>query len=236
MMRKISLLALLVFACWLPAQEAGQDETDGSIPELAQFHEVIYPLWHTAFPAKDYQMLRDLIPDIQAHVERLEKAALPGILRDKAGKWQEGIAELRRIAGEYALAAAENRNEALLAAAEALHAQFEKLVRIIRPALPEVEEFHKVLYTVYHRHLPARDIASIRAVAADLETKAAALARAALPPRRSDKQEAFAAAGAKLQAECRALAVALQGGDETTVLGAVETLHRAYRELENIFD
>ncbi|MDP2366053.1 MAG: hypothetical protein Q8M94_20055, partial [Ignavibacteria bacterium] len=57
-------------------------EVTSSVQELSDFHEVIYPMWHTAYPNKDYALFKQLLPDVNAGVEKIYAAKLPGILRD----------------------------------------------------------------------------------------------------------------------------------------------------------
>ncbi len=47
----------------LLAQEMA-GETKSEIPELTAFHEVIFEIWHTAYPAKDTKTLTGLVPRI----------------------------------------------------------------------------------------------------------------------------------------------------------------------------
>ena len=44
--------------------KAANAETESSIPELAAFHEIIFPIWHTAYPAKDIAALQSYVPKI----------------------------------------------------------------------------------------------------------------------------------------------------------------------------
>ena len=82
----------------------------------------------------------------------------------------------------------------MLDAAEVLHAKYEMLVRTIRPVLKEMDEFHKVLYVVYHKDLPAKNWEAIRAAAPDLKAKAEAVTQAKLSTRLEPKAETFAKA------------------------------------------
>ena len=37
------------------------EETDARVPELEEFHSVIFRVWHEAWPAKDYALLKELL-------------------------------------------------------------------------------------------------------------------------------------------------------------------------------
>ncbi|MEE8605830.1 MAG: hypothetical protein V3S65_10660, partial [Candidatus Aminicenantaceae bacterium] len=114
------------------------EETESTVKELSEFHEIIYPIWHTAYPEKDYAALREFVPEVNRLAKNVFDAKLPGILRDKKAKWDEGMAQLKKTVEDYNKAAAGEDDQALLDAAEALHAKFEMMIRLIRPVLKEI--------------------------------------------------------------------------------------------------
>jgi hypothetical protein len=221
----------------LPALSAEQvDEVKATVPELSAFHDVIYPIWHTAYPGKDYAALRGFAAEVRTKAEGIFSAKLPGILRDKQEKWDAGLAEFKAAVESYVALSASGADEALWNAAEVLHDRYEKLVRIIRPPLKEVDEFHQVLYVVYHRHLPGKDAASIKAAAPVLSEKAEAITRATLPKRHESRQEAFHKAAAELLQSCRDLEKRCEGDGWEEISAAVEALHARYQALEKVFE
>jgi hypothetical protein len=224
-------LVLAAAAIPLTAQE-----TESTVPELSAFHEVIYPIWHTAYPEKDIAMLKSLVPQVDELAAKVYAAKLPGILRDKQAKYDAGLAQFRAAVEAYDAAAKGAGDKALLDAAEALHARYESLVRILRPVLKEMDEFHKVLYVVYHTDLPAKDWAAVRAAAPGLKAKAEAVAAAQLPARLQAKAEAFAKASGELAQAAGVLAGLGDQGDGAALEQAVQRLHARYQELEKIFD
>jgi hypothetical protein len=230
-----AILALCALALVLaaPAAGAGQvQETESTVPELSAYHDVIYPIWHTAYPEKDYAALRSYAPEVKGGAEKIYAAKLPGILHDRQAKWDQGVAELKKNVDAYLAAAAGTDDAALLAAAETLHSRYEILVRIIRPVLKEVDAFHKVLYVVYHTYLPDKDFARIKEVSPDLAAKAEAITKASLPKRLDSKAEAFQKAAADLHEASMALAAS----PDASMAAAVETLHTKYQALEKVFE
>src|SRR5512136_271691 len=120
----------------LLSQEATKDrtsETSATVPALNEFHKVIFKIWHSAWPNKDYDMLTALFPEIERGVTTLANADLPGILREKEAAWRDGVEKLQAIVKEYKVAIEAKQRQPLLDAAEKLHAQYEVLVRVIRP-------------------------------------------------------------------------------------------------------
>ncbi len=220
----------------VPAAAPHVAETSWQVPELFAYHEVIATIWHDAWPAKDVAQLKALLPEVKSGAEKVAGASLPGILRDKESAWNEGVAELQRAVAEYEAAALADDGPRLLAAAEALHARFESLVRTIRPVTKEIDAFHQVLYRLYHHQLDPFDAAAVRATSSQLEEKMAALAAAPLPARLEAKTPAYEAARAELGAGVDAFAAAVATGDETKIKAAAESMHSSYVKLESVFD
>lgn len=230
---------LLVFASLLsidPSAAVGQEELKPEVPALDEFHTVIFKIWHTAWPAGDAQMLADLVPEVRDLGEKLAAAELPGILRDKQAAWEENIADLRSILEEYNSAAVPLDSERILDAAERLHAQYEKLVMLIRPPLPELEAFHAVLYMLYHHYVPDGDKHKIDSCAAELKVRMAALDTARLPERLSGKAADFTKARSSLSSAVSAFVASVGGGEMKEIEAKLETMHTAYQSLEKVFD
>jgi hypothetical protein len=234
----IALLILVLAAGFLVAasQNPQAQETESTVPELDAFHEIIYPIWHTAYPQKDYAALRSYVPQIKSLAEKLYVAPLPGILRDKEAKWKQGLAELKKAVDDYAAAASGTDEEALLKAAEVLHARYEVLVRVTRPVLKEMDEFHKVLYVVYHRDLPGKDYEKIKAATQELILKAEAITKATLPGRLEARKAQFTKAASELYEEAKALGETTKMKSGEAVTAAVEKVHAKYQDLVKVFE
>ena len=224
----------LAFAAGLAAQMS--QEMSSSVPALDAFHEVIMPMWHTAYPAKDYAALRKIAPEVEAGVAKIAAAKLPGMLHEKQAAWDKGIAELKAAAAAYKKAAAGNDDKALLVAAENLHTVYEAQGRIIRPVVAEMDEFHKTLYVVQHTYVPEKKWADVCKASGDLQTKAEALAKATLPKRVEAKAEAFKKESAQLVADAKALVAACKANQPAGIEKATDTLHSRYEGLGKIFE
>jgi len=237
MRRHLFLLpVLLMILITLPAWGMIQHESDAKadVPALNDFHEVIYVIWHEAWPAKDQAKLRSLLPDIEKGATALASAPVPGILHHKEPAWNEGIQALKATVEEYRNAVKTDNNEALLAAAEKLHSNFERLVRVVRPLMKELEDFHSSLYMLYHHYLPSFDLAKIKTSSAELKQKMAVLEAAKLPDRFTSKKQAFDQARQELAAAVAALEPVVQSGDKAKVTQAVEAVHTRYEAAQEV--
>ena len=234
---RVALLLIAVASVAFPAaaQAPKPEEIKSSVPALDAMHEIMLPMWHEAWPNKDYKALAALVPQIDTHVAAITKAELPGILREKAAAWKAGVADLTATAAAYKAAVSSGNNEALLKAAEKLHMQYEGLVKVVRPVLKEMDEFHAALYTLYHYQLKPFDLAKVAQSAGTLKAKMDVLNKAVLPERLKAKTEAFTAQRAALSTAVDALASTIASKDEAKIKAAVEAMHGAYENLEKVF-
>jgi len=229
------LLLLLISPLLLFAQT--QKETKAEVPELKAFHEVIFKLWHDAWPNKNIALMKELIPAIDSHVVKLQKVELPGILRDKKSKWDEKVKLLDTIVVDYKKAAAANDTQKSLDAAEKLHAQYESMVRILRPVLKEIDEFHKVLYPLYHYYMPEYNKEKIKASVLELQVKMDSLKEVTLPEQLRNRVKPYNAKRRQLEKALQYLVkVVKEIDDEKTVKDAINDMHTKYQVLEKVFD
>jgi len=219
----------------LRAQETSR-ETVPNVPALTEFHKVIYKIWHTAWPNKDYDALTAFLPEVEKGTAAIVSAELPGILRDKKAAWEKAVGELRSIVKEYRAAVEAKQKQQLLDAAEKLHAQYEALVRVIRPPLMQLEEFHAVLYMVYHHYMPGESLEKMRASLDPLREKMAALNKAVLPARFKSKEASFTAARKDLDMAVTELSAAVSSNDLGKIKAAVETTHDRYVALAAVLE
>jgi hypothetical protein len=232
------LAAVILFGCTsgFRAYAQSPDETTSSVPALESFHEVIFQIWHEAWPKKNAVLLQQLLPKVEKGISDVAAAKLPGILKDKKTVWDEGVRNLQRAGADYKAAAAAKDDSKLLAAAEDLHRRFEALMRAIRPVLDEMDRFHASLYMLYHHYLPNKDLGKIRTSAAELKQKMTALNDAKLPARWGEKDYEFQVSRALLSQSVEALSASVQSNDETVIKDGVEAVHSKYQALEKIFN
>ncbi len=236
MKRLIIVLVIMLISIPLLAQEK-EHEVNSEVKELSEFHDVIYQIWHTAWPEKNVALLKSFVPDVQKGFDKIAKAKLPGILRDKKGKWDEGVKVLGARVAAYKEASEKDNAQAFLDAAEKLHADYEAMVRIVKPVLKEVDAFHQELYMLYHYYSPNFDVAKIKATAEVMKTKMTDLMNAKLTKRLEPRQAKFDAARNELQGAVLKLnEIAAKSRDKKEITDAVDNLHSKYSDLEAVFN
>lgn len=217
--------------------EDHSSEINSSVPELFNFHEVVYPLWHTAYPNKDYAMFKQLLPDVNAGVEKINSAMLPGILRDKENEWKSGLEKLNISTKNYNKACEKNNEAGMLTSAEELHSNFEMLVRIVKPVTKEVDEFHKILYMIYHHYGPNKNTEELSKAIDDLYLRADELKNCVLPKWATDKKEDFTKAADELYNSTKELKELKDSkAEEKLINGGIDKVHTNYQKLESLFD
>lgn len=211
-------------------------DTVWRVPELDAFHEVMHPIWHDAYPAKDYDALKKYVDEVNTKAKAVYSASLPGIQREKQLKWNGGIIQFKTAVEDYNKYASANENESLLNAAENLHSKYEMLVRVIRPVLKEIDEFHKTLYIVYHDYFPNKSYKKLSKVTDTLIKKAKAITKAKLSARLEPKTEAFNIAASELLSSTKDLKEKVNTNNKVSIDAAVENMHTKYQNLEAIFE
>lgn len=216
--------------------EVTQEELTAAVPELSELHEVVYPLWHSAFPEKDYVLIKELLPQVESLTAKLDAAELPGILRDKQEAWDQGKDYLQSSLKNLKTAVESEDKEEMLKQVEAFHSGYERLVRIIRPVVSELEAFHKEMYRLYHYYAPSYDLEGIRTVVQAMQDKLPPLKQVQLPSRLATKQSEFDSAVQELENRVKELAEAVEKEKKESILEAVEKVHTSYQKTEHIFD
>ncbi len=216
--------------------EISAAEVTAEVPQLDAVHSLMFPLWHDAFPNEDFDTIKELVPQFEPMLTALDSVRLPGILRDKQDRWDEGKTAMMISFDSLKAATEANDAERMLAYTEAFHLGYEQLVRVIRPVVPELEAFHQELYKLYHYYSPANEQTSIREAVNAMAEKVVPLGAAKLPERLADRQAEFEAGVAALGVQVNALSGILEAGDREDVQAAVEALHSAYAAVEAIFN
>jgi len=237
----LTVLILLLFSFNARSQQYQIDssEINWSVPELVKFHDVIYLIWHEAYPSKNITQLKGFVGDIKSAMEGINSAKLPGIVREKEMKWKEGLAEFNKSAQDYYNSAEGTDDQAMLNSAEILHSKFEMMVRILKPVLKEVDEYHKILYVIYHKYTPDKKYNDINNVIDDLISKAEALVN--YPADKLEKKLGAKSEDCKLRAKSLytatvSLKEALKTQNPASIDAAIENMHSKYQNLEKIFD
>lgn len=234
-MKRLAVL-FVIFIFVFPVFAQHEHETSSDVPELTELHEVIYQLWHTAWPEKNISMLKSLLPDIQKGIAKINSVELKGILRDKKPKWEEGLKKLNECFTAYKIAIEKDNAQAILDEAEKLHALYEGLVRVVKPMVKEVDAFHQILYMVYHYYAPEYNYDKIKEAAAEMKVKMKDLLNGQLSKRLESRTEKFNSTRNELNTAVNELNEMIAKGNKENILKSIDNVHTKYQELEKVFD
>jgi heme oxygenase len=129
-----------------------------------------------------------------------------------------------------------NDNEALLKATENLHTAYEQLVRVFAPRVKELENFHLVLYPLWHEALPKKDFKAIIACAPTLQEKMDTLMKVDFPEKFKENVPQFIEKRKALKASVEELIKACNKKDNKKIEEKLDKMHTAYMELDGVFE
>jgi hypothetical protein len=213
-------------------------EITSEVRELSDFHDIIFPMWHEAYPSKDIKALKGFVPGIKAAMAKINSAQLPGILREKETAWKDQLKKFNASADAYYKAAAGNVDTELLTAAEKLHSNYEMMVRVLRPVLKEVDDYHQSLYIIYHKLYPSKKYNEIGSMMDNLIAKADLIVKypvEKLNSRLGAKASQYTSASKELYTATVSLKEVLKGKDDKKKDEAVQNMHSKYQVLESVF-
>jgi hypothetical protein len=235
----LAFILLLSFTAVFSQVKIDSTEITSSIPALTEFHEIIFPMWHNAYPDKDINALKGFVPDIKKSMEAINGSTLPGILHEMDSAWKEQLVKLNKAAENYYKAAENTDEKAILDAAEELHRQYELSFRVIRPVMKEVDEYHQTLYIIFHKLYPEGNYAEIALLSDAFVQKAEAIKSAPqdrIKRRLGDKIADFDKAAEELYIGTLAFRDTMKGNDESKKSDAVNQVHSLYKQLIALFE
>lgn len=243
-MRKITLFSCILFllagtSVAIAQNEEHSAEISTSVPELANFHKIIFPMWHKAYPAKDTATLRNFVPEIKENMAKINAAKLPGILREKEELWKSELAKFNTVAENYYKACESKDMDAILKAAEKFHSAYEGMNRVIKPFVKEMDAYHKTLYVIYHKMLPENQFNEIASVMDQLIAEADAITKFPqdqLAKRLKDNTPKYYTISKELYDATVNVKKVLEDKNNDKSRAAIEQMHTTYQKLESVFE
>jgi hypothetical protein len=219
-----------------PETHQTQEMSKPRLEGLREFHEVLQPIWHMAYAEKDYQAIRDAVPDFKEKMELIQKAELPGFFREKKDDYEKKKETLANAVLDLEEKSKGTDNEALLKSTENLHTGYEQLVRVFAPRVKELESFHLALYPLWHEALPNKDYNAIKASTPVLQEKMNLLMKVELPEKSKEIAPQFIEKRKALKASVDGLVKACEGKNNKKIEEKLDKMHTAYQELDAVFE
>ncbi len=203
---------------------------------LIEFHEVLRPVWHTAYPEKDYQAIKESVPEFRERMEVIQKAELPGFFRERKGEFEKKREALANAVLDLEKKAKGDNNQELLKATEDLHTAYEQLVWFFAPRVKELESFHLVLYPIWHRAFPKKDYDAVIASAPDFQEKMDVLMKVVLSEKFKDISKEFTEKRKALKNSVDEFVKTCNKKDKKKIEEKLTKIHTAYMDLDQVFE
>ena len=207
-----------------------------TVTGIREFHEVLYPVWHDYFPQGDFQSIREAIPEFKRTTKILMEAELPQFYHNVKDHFQDGRKALALSVDKLESVAQTGDDKELAKAVEEMHTAFERMARILAPRIKELEEFHLVLYPLWHQAMPNEDYQAIKSAIPSLEDKTDALISAVLPQRFKGLEPQFLEKREALKQAVHELADVCRKNDDDSIIQKLTQMHQAYMELDQVFE
>lgn len=203
---------------------------------LKEFHEVLYPVWHSYLPKGDYQAIRKAVPAFKKSVEILMKAPLPDFYQHVKDDFESKRQNLVLSVEELDSVAQTGDDKKLENTVENMHSAFEQMARVLAPRIKEIEEFHLVLYPLWHYAMPQKDYPAIKTAIPSLESRMDALMKAQLPESSKNIESQFLEKREALKKTVEELAEVCHNNKDTEIIEKLTRMHEYYRNLDEVFE
>lgn len=203
---------------------------------IREFHQVLYPVWHDYFPQGDFQSIRNAIPEFKRTAKILNETELPQFYHNVKDDFESKRENLASAVDKMESVAQTGNDQELAKAVEEMHTAFERMARVLAPRTRELEEFHLVLYPLWHQAMPNKDYQAIKAAVPSLESKMEALMQAQLSQRFRGIESEFVEKRQALKLAVEDLADVCRQNKDEEIIDKLTQMHDAYRELDQVFE
>ena len=164
---------------------------DKGFDPFGEFHHIMAPVWHEAWPAKDYDAMIAAGPQFETAFEKIA-AMKPEFKSERRKlKFSQLREEFASLVDKFAEAARRNDKETVYELMPDLHDSFEMTASSLLPVhYPEFEGVIITLNLIRESHLPANNIDGITGSTETLVTKMSVLNEETIPQELSDVKQA----------------------------------------------
>jgi hypothetical protein len=206
------------------------------VQEIYDFHDVMKPVWHVLIPEGNFAAIKELIPQFKEKVEKLQKAVLPTYYQHLEEKFTAKVNDLSAAVAEMETVA-QNGNDSLFGVAvENVHTAFELMARTLSPRMPEIDQFHLVLYPLWHEALPKSDYVAIKNAMPALNAKMDTLMSASIPEKYNDIEKPIVEKRLALKKSVDKLTASCNSGKDDEIKNDLTAMHESFRALDEVFE
>ena len=218
-----------------PSNVPAKDTTDKLAMALEDFHSVLAPMWHEAYPQKDFKAIREQAPLFKQKLMALIVIPAPDNMDEpKREEFFTKRQELAFYVDQYTKAAADSTDSVLASVFEQMHWGYEELNKVFMVEIKQLDSFHETLYYLWHKALPAKDYDAVKKTVPVLKAEMDSLMLVKLPGSCYDIKDDFEVKRAALKDAVYQLADVCQKGTEKQIDDALTLMHDKFMELNMV--
>ena len=232
----LTLITVITAAmCFAAAGEEKECTHGVTISCIETFHEAMAPSCHKYMPAKDYEAVRKHVPNMLTEAERVAEFKLDSTYASVSEEFQTkrdtfllAMMDLKKAAG--------GTDDAKLAESfDKMHMAFAQMASVLALMPEEVDEFHELIATVWHKYLPAKDHDAIKKAIPDLRKGCEKMKAAELHEARQSVSKDYIAAIGEIEAAITAVEKVIDSKSDEKISEAVAGLHDGFRGVTALF-
>ncbi len=235
---KLILTLIAIFAIVMSITAVGQEKscTHGvGISCIESFHEAMAPSCHKYMPAKDYETVRKHMPNMLFEAERIAEYTLDSTYASVSEDF-----ETKREAFLLAIVdlkkAADSTDDTKLAETfDKMHMAFASMASALAFMPEEVDEFHELIATVWHKYLPAKDYDAIKKAIPDLRKGCEKMKAAKLHEARQGVSKDYLAAIGVIETAIDTIEEVIDSKSDEKISEAITGLHDGFIGVAALF-
>ncbi|UCD63735.1 MAG: hypothetical protein JSW34_13505 [Candidatus Zixiibacteriota bacterium] len=187
------LLALLVLAFAVQAGEKAcpaKRAAEKGYKAIEEFHKVLGPTWHQAWPAKDYDALIAAGPEFARTFKAIAELEMIFKTEVRVNAFEKARTQFAEAVKQYTEACEAGDKEKVYELMPALHEAFEMTASAMLPVhYPQFDGFVVEMNSILGNYLPENDTEAIATSTASLVEMAASLDETTIPEDLKEKQK-----------------------------------------------
>lgn len=232
-----SVLGFMLLFFLLSATPAKAMKFEPHFPALLEFHTALFNIWVEVYPNHDWDALRSALPDLVSKMGALENTQPPEFYQGNISVFFQRLKVLSKAVSALSGKAENHEDPALSGALTAVYNGFYTLVQSVQLRPRELDEFHDVLFLMWHDDYPAKNIKALKRHLPDLKMKMEGIIMAKLGTQFINIHKMdFGFAAVELEKCIEELDRQASAGHEEKTWAELKNIQLKYMMLDRIFD
>ncbi len=206
------------------------------IEGIKQFHDLLAPIWHTTLPDSDFQSIKEVAPEMKKAYQKIVAAEIPPYYQHVKDDFILERDQLGLAVQELDTVAETGADLFIPEAIDDVHSAFEEMIRVLSPRTKEVEDFHLVLYPLWHVALPKSDWLTIKTQIPIMRKEMDTLMTTPIPQWLGGKELRVVETREALDKVVDELVEACKTDDSNLIKKRLKVVHSRFRTLDEVFD